>query len=573
MYLGISAFFHDSSVALIDDNGNLIDYKKEEWFSRVKGDKSFPRLALGDLLLASNVSDTDIKMVTFYEKPFRSWLTVVKQSFSKGGKPTNLTRNYFKNFWQSSISAKYHLSRILPNASMEYCDHHLSHTLTALFYEKNENFVSIVIDGFGDMDCSSIHIGNGSQEIKKLWSSPYPNSVGLFYSSVTDFLGFDINEGEFQVMGLAAYGKPVFAEKLREMIRFENKQLKLTPKYFDFLSETDQSYSSLFEDMLELKGRKNGEPLDLDDENFQVYADLAASCQLITEEILIKIFELAHKLSGKKEFLLSGGVALNCSAVSKLAKLDFVDKISIPPSPGDAGAAIGAAFFGYLRQNQSTGSVKKIGWNQDLGESDALFPAKYAGDNVFLDAALNKLAERSDAFNKAAKLIKDGKIIATCYGNAETGPRALGHRSLICNAHNFDAVKFMSEKIKDRSKFRPTAPAILSKNVNKYFFTEPSLMKPYDQMASVAYPKKNRKDSIDAVIHFDGSSRIQICNEKQTLGRLLSELEEYEIEVIANTSFNVAGDPMVFDNEDAICSMMRMDITYLLTETGLYELK
>ena len=242
MYIGISGYFHDSSVCLLNAKGNLVDFIKEEWLSRVKGDSSFPRMALEKLVFEHKLSKKNVSKICFYEKPFRAWLTVAKHSVSNNSLSNELTRNYFKNVWKSSIIFQYHLSQLkeLKSIPIEYCEHHLSHTLTSLFYNNKTPSVSVVIDGYGDKYCSSIHYVKSSDDIVQVWSSEYPNSIGLFYTAITDFLGFAINEGEYKVMGLAAYGEPIYVDKLKNTIFFDNQRLILDTSYFDFVRSIKQ---------------------------------------------------------------------------------------------------------------------------------------------------------------------------------------------------------------------------------------------------------------------------------------------------------------------------------------------
>ena len=220
-FLGISAYYHDSSVALIDSSGKLVDFKKEEWLSRVKGDKSFPRQSLQELINSYNLSENNILSVTFYEKPVRAWVTVLKHSVKNNSLSNELTRNYFKNAWRSSMRFQLDISKYLSlkKIPLLYSDHHLSHTLCTLFYYNDFPCVSVVVDGYGDKYCTSIHHIKSKNEIINIWNSEYPNSLGLFYSAITDFLGFAVNEGEYKMMGLAAFGKPSFYENLKKTIK------------------------------------------------------------------------------------------------------------------------------------------------------------------------------------------------------------------------------------------------------------------------------------------------------------------------------------------------------------------
>ena len=570
MFLGISAYFHDSTVALIDSNGDLIDFKKEEYLSRVKGDKSFPRLALTEIIKNHNLSDKNINKICFYEKPLKAWLTILKYSIKNNSLSNELTRNYFKNIWKSSVIFSYDLSKHLKisNDKILYCDHHLSHTLSGAYYSSKLPAVSIVIDGFGDESTSSIHHLTSLQEIKHKWSSPFPNSVGLFYSAITDFLGFSVNEGEYKVMGLAAYGEPIFYQSLSKTIYFKDGKLHLDDNYYDFMRSITRSYSSKLSSLFNINERQSNTPLDLESPDFKAYANIAASAQKIVEEILKEIFLFANKITGENRFIFSGGVAMNSVAINKLSKLDFISKLIIPPSPGDSGAAIGAAYYGFLQFNKNYFEPLKADIPSMLTPGHTSLTDH--NEDFFL-INYEKIANEDEIIDVASDLIIQNEIIATCYKNIETGPRALGHRSMICNAHSVIAVKQLNEQIKKRSKFRPVAPAILERNAKKYFLLSDKIYDAYFYMGAVVEVVNSK--SIEAVVHNDNTSRIQICREDNILGMILKKLELNNIFVLANTSFNISSDPIVYSKEDAYLGIERMNIKYLLTENGIYTKK
>ena len=566
MHLGISGYFHDSSVALMDNAGNLIDFKKEESFSRIKGDKSFPRLAIVEIIQNHNLSTKNVLSITFYEKPLRAWLTVLKYSIKNNSLSNELTRNYFKNIWRSSVIFKYDLMKFteLGDIPVYYSDHYLSHTLSGLFYKPNNTYASIVADGYGDHLCSAIHHVKSPTDISVVWKSKYPHSLGLFYSAITDFLGFMVNEGEYKVMGLAAFGEPRYFDELKKTLDFKNDSLILDTTFYAFTRSTQYSYSSKLSEMLGISARKSNAHLDIDSDNFQQYADIASSAQKLIEDILISIFKHAHKVTNERRFIFTGGVAMNSVAIKKLSECSFIDELIIPPSPGDSGAAIGAAFYGVIQSNK-----KQTYQNKPIYKN--LFPGKHNQNEEFLNVAMTKIAEPKDSLVLAAKLIADNQVIATSYGDSETGPRALGHRSMICNAHNEDTVIYLNTKIKSRSRFRPTAPVILKDYAASYFEISEKIIDCYYHMGAIATPKKEVLENIKGVVHVDGTSRVQICDENQLLGKILTHLSALNIFVIANTSFNISSDPMVYSKEDAYMSIERMGIDYLLTEKGLYQ--
>ena len=573
MYLGISAYFHDSSVALLDEKGVLIDFKKEEWLSRIKGDKSFPRLALNEICEIHNILPKQIEAIVFYEKPMKAWLTILKHSIINNSLTNDLTRNYFKNVWKSSISFAHDLSKFtkFKKNKIFYCEHHLSHTLSALFYKEKYPCVSIVVDGFGDSSCTSIHHLKSPTEIINSWTSNYPHSLGLFYSAITDYLGFAVNEGEYKVMGLAAYGRPIFFNELKKTIYFKDGNLFLDTNFYDFDKSVENSYSKKLEETLNIEPRESNLPLEAGSSSFQKYADIASSAQSVVEETLKEIFTHANKLTGEKNFIFSGGVAMNSLAIHKLAKLDFIDDLFVPPSPGDSGAAIGAAFYGFLKNStkpQHTNDFK-------IRDDNILYPGKIKslGEEDFFSIGYDLIASHPEAISKTAELIIDNHIIATCYSNIETGPRALGHRSLICNAHSENTVEKINNTVKKRSSFRPVAPAILEQYADNYFKLSKKIYDSYFYMGAVCDVLDEKIDEIKGVVHKDKTARVQIVKPGQLLGKILIKCKEHNIYLLANTSFNISSDPMVYSKEDAYLSTQRMNIKYLLTEKGLYKKK
>ena len=260
-----------------------------------------------------------------------------------------------------------------------YSDHYLSHTLSGLFYAEQGSYAAIVADGFGDSDCSAIHHVRSTTDIRTVWASPYPNSLGLFYSAITDYLGFLVNEGEYKVMGLASYGAPVFHEELKKTLNFYDNQLIVDTSYYDYTRSVEQSFSEKLVTLLKTPARKSNVHLDLDSPNFQKYADIAASAQKLVEDLLIEIFQHAHNITGERKFIFTGGVAMNSVALEKLSKCAFIDEIIVPPSPGDSGAAIGAAYYGYLKETKNLQKQEKFRLTENL------FPGKVDQNEDFFN--------------------------------------------------------------------------------------------------------------------------------------------------------------------------------------------
>ncbi len=576
MYIGISAYNHESAAALVDKSGSLIAYYREESLSRIKGDKSFPKRSLSRIISTYSLTPDKVDRIIFYEKPLTAFLHPIKIASQNLPESLPLLVHQFRNFNRSSATIFIDLSKLFPGYEKKliFIDHHLSHTITALAYSNNRSgLCSIVVDGFGDRSTASISLVNTPNEIVELWSSAYPFSLGLFYSALTDFLGFTINEGEYKVMGLSAFGDPNsrYQRLIKSLIAWDDnqKEINLNLNYFSFHKSVVDSYSNK---LVELLGdsRNPFQKLDPKDSIFQKYADIARATQDITIEILCKIFEHAYNLTGSRKFLFSGGVALNSAALDALSKLHFADEIILPPSPGDSGAAIGAAYFGYLKSVKARYNFPKPN----------LFPSFYSASDQ-LDRVSQIISDGfevisnkpKDSLQITARLIEEGKIVGTVISNAETGPRALGNRSLLCNGRDAKAVKILNTVIKNRSPFRPTAPAMTLKTAKKYYALKSSLMQNYYTMNATCKCLANNISLSFPVTHVDGTARLQIVQEDDFLFKLLDILQPKDIDILANSSLNISGDPTAFDLIDGLMVCALSPLEYLLTDWGIFMKK
>ena len=355
MFIGVTGYNHESSAALVDKNGVLVDFYREESLSRIKGDKSFPRRSIKKLLVTNNLKIKDIERVAFYERPLSAFLHIVKEASLHMPRSLSLLVHQFRNFNRSSVSCYLDFAKEFKGLETKliYSDHHLSHSLTALSYSYSKKDVcSVVVDGFGDRSTASISQIVDPSEINELWECPYPVSLGLFYSSITDYLGFAINEGEYKVMGLASFGNSnsKSAKLVRGLMDWDSTSNKMISdmSFFDYHLSTSNSFSSKLEDLLG-PARNPFVQLNPESSDFQRCADIARGAQDLTTYLIEKIFTHAHKISGSRRFLFSGGVSMNSASIDSLAQLPFIDEIIIPPSPGDAGCAIGAAYYCYIK--------------------------------------------------------------------------------------------------------------------------------------------------------------------------------------------------------------------------------
>ena len=577
MFIGISGYNHESAVALVNQRGELVDYCKEESLSRIKGDKSFPCRSLERIITKNKLNrKSEISKVIFYERPISAFLHPIHTAAAYIPESLNLLAHQFRNFKISSAYCFLDLAKTFPGLENKliYSDHHLSHTLTSLAYSKSSrNLCSIVVDGFGDRSTASISHVHNTTQITELWSCKYPISLGLFYSSITDFLGFAINEGEYKVMGLAAFGNPKnkYKQLLSKLISWDkdSSALHLDMNYFSYHISTINSYS---QKLIEILGQPRNpfQPLTLNDKLFQKYADIARATQDITVEILSNIFEYAYKLTGCRDYLFSGGVAMNSASLSTIAALPFIDNLVIPPSPGDSGAAIGAAFYGYLKSNYSNGKIVK----------PSLYPVSYSvvDQEVQVSKIIKESFEiidvnRSTALKSIAKLINNSEIIGILLENSETGPRALGNRSLICNGKDHDAVNRLNTVIKNRSPFRPTAPAMRESTARKYYSLNPALLDSYKSMSATCKCLPGSEAESFPVTHVDGTARLQTVEKETFLDDLLEQLIPFNIEILANSSLNMSGDPTCFDLFDGLMVCERTPLRYIFTDIGLLRKK
>ena len=559
-YIGISAYYHESSIFLTDGI-NINCFLKEEYFTRIKGDKSFPKRSLEFLIKKYSLNEQNIKSVCFYEKPFKSWWEIFSYSIKKPLENKKLLTHHLKNFNTGSIFFYTHLNKVIKISKDKilYSSHHLSHCLYGLLYTNNiDDYAFISCDGVGEGETMTIYTINSENLIKKHWTNFYPNSIGLFYSTITDFLGFDINDGEFKVMSLSSYGNPIFEKEMDKI--FDYEQLKINLSYFEFHKNPERSFS---EKLIKILGQPY---LNLAiKENFEKYSNISSSAQLILNKSVKNLILKAKQLTGRNKIVLTGGVALNCKMVHDLSKENIFDELIVPPSPGDSGSAIGAANFSYFHENDKF--LNKIG----------LFPGPdkdQINKKFKLNEFFEKISQHENSLEIAADLIVKGNILATYIDKTETGPRALGNTSIICNAKDKLAVENLNNRIKKREFYQPLAPILLEENFVKYFSIKDNIKNNLYSMGTLCEAKEELKNDYFSIIHTDNTCRTQVIeNENSFIFKLLKELEKNNIHILVNTSFNISKDPMVFDLIDVYTNMRRMNIDYVIMNDGIFKAK
>ena len=587
--LGISAFYHDSAAAIIKD-GEIIAAAQEERFSRNKHDSSFPKSAIQFCLKQSGIKIDECKAVVYYEKPLLVFKRIVSNFIStspRGGRSFIHAMKiwiggkiYLKDILKTELALLYSLNTSrLPE--ILFTKHHQSHAAAAFYPSPFKEAVILCMDGVGEWATTSTWIGNNN-EIKPLWEISFPHSLGLLYSAFTHYCGFKVNSGEYKLMGLAPYGEPKYIQKIKDNLIDikDDGTFRLEISYFKYhrgFQMTSRKFHKLFEES----------PRTSKKELTQFHMDLAASIQVITEEIVIKIAKSLKKETGLKKLCLSGGVALNCVANGKLIEEKIFDDIWIQPASGDAGSALGAALACWYQYFKKQRTINE----EDSMKGSYLGPS-YSNDQIhsYLKdiGAEYQLLSDDELTTTISKLLNEGKIIGWFNGRMEFGPRALGGRSIIGDPRNKKMQSIMNMKIKFRESFRPFAPSILEEDVSSYFNTnrknpymlivssvidQIKLTMSHSEMKLFGIDKlKVPKSIIPAVTHVDYSTRVQTVNMKTNprFYNLISKFKESTgCKCLINTSFNVRGEPIVCSPQDAFRCFMRTEMDALALENYL----
>lgn len=565
LILGISAYYHDSAVCLIRD-GEILKAVQEERYTRIKNDAQFPKNSISNILEEFNLNINDLDYVVFYEKPFvkfeRLLETYVKSS-PKGFKSfyTSIPFWVKEKLFQKNIILKElrKFDKSFSEKKLLFSDHHLSHAASAYYPSPFNNAIILTLDGVGEWNTTAIFLGEQNKIQLKEYIN-FPDSIGLLYSSFTQYLGFKVNEDEYKVMGLAPYGKPKYLKLILKKILKVNKNgsFKMNMKLFNYEIGLTM-INEIFEEVFQCPTRKKSEQIN------QFHMDIASSIQLITEQIILRILRYAKKKYNKKFLCLAGGVALNCVANGKILKSKLFDDIWIQPASGDAGGALGAALLiWYQKLNNQKIAKKNIMKNSLLGDS---FSSEDIKKDLDLCKANYKLFSYNEMVKYSAENIKKGKTIGWFQNRSEFGPRALGSRSIIADPRDPKMQKKLNLQIKFRESFRPFAPVVLEEEANKWFDIDCS--SPY--MLLVADVKK--KDLIPAVTHVDNTARIQTVNigNKEIYDLLVEFNNITNCPVLINTSFNINREPIVNNIKDAYRSFLISGLDILVCGNFVLE--
>lgn len=583
-FLGISALYHDSAAALVCD-GKIVAAASEERFTRKKADPSIPHHAIEFCL--KNLQGV-LDGVVYYDNPLLTLDRWLENAIAVSPDNSQIIEKSFQSIYADKIwvheLVKNEVSNLGIKAKFYVCEHHMSHAASAFYPSPFQEAAIITMDGVGEWATTTIGKGKG-KDIEILEQINYPHSLGLLYSAFTYFCGFKVNFGEYKLMGLAPYGKPVYADLIKDKLVDikEDGSFRLCLEYFSFMEENVMT-GKKFEELFKVKRRTPEEKIT------RKYMDLAASIQEVTEEIVLKIARHARTITNCCNLAMAGGIALNCVANGKLLREKIFDNIWIQPAAGDAGGGIGAALYAAYHLSDT----ERIVCMNDSQHGSYLGPS-YSREDIekFLRKEEYKYHkyEEDELYDQIAEYLEKNKVIGLLNGKMEFGPRALGGRSIIANPMSEEMQSKLNLKIKFRESFRPFAPAVLKECVGDYFEMEGEspymlLVAPVkEELRDEAggYSKEeleketldmldviNRKRStIPAVTHVDYSARVQtVDNERNPFFyKVIKAFEKRTgCGVVVNTSFNVRGEPIVCTPEDAYLCFMRTDMDVLVLE-------
>jgi len=569
--LGISCYYHDASASLIKDD-QIIAAATEERFSRKKHDYGFPINAINFCLKTGNIKSSDLEYVVFYEKPFVKFERLFMSILETYPKSSTVFRESMLSWLKDKLWVKTTIAEklgIKDERKILFSDHHLSHASSAFFCSPFKESAIITADAVGEWTTATIGYGKNNK-LTMLKELRFPHSFGLLYSTVTAFLGFEVNEGEYKVMGLAPFGKPKYKDKIYQLINLcDDGSFSLNMKYFMFHHSVDKMFNKEFEKLF-------GKPCPPENKEkiIPYYADIAASLQEVFEEMMIKFANHAYELTKMKNLCFAGGVALNSKANYRILNETPFENLFIQPAAGDDGGSLGAALFIYyslLGHNRTPKALGNVyfgqGYNEkeikDFLDSNKITYQHYENDVEFLDEVVNRILNQ--------------EVIGWFQGRFEWGPRALGNRSILADPRNPEMKEIVNNKIKFREPFRPFAPSVLAERAHE-FFELPSIEEFYPTrfMTYVTPVKKDKQKIIPAVTHVDGTGRLQMVFKEDNTRyyNLIKTFEKHtKVPIILNTSFNLKGEPIVNSPQDAYSTFMRSGMDILVLEKFLISKK
>lgn len=583
--LGVSCYYHDAAAALLMD-GHLVAAAEEERFTRKKHDSSYPKNAISFCLKQAGITVADLDYVVFYEKPLVKFERILQTTLSTFPQSWGVFRESMVTWFDEKlwIKSKLHTELNLPAKKILFVEHHLSHAASAMFCAPFADAAVVTIDGVGEWTTSTMGKataqwnGQGKNHIELTHELRFPHSLGLLYSAFTAYLGFRVNNGEYKVMGMAPYGEPKYLDEVYKLVKVDNDGgLVLNMDYFCFHHSTHSTFNQKFVDLFgpvreqeseffTLKTHPRKDHPHWNDKVMvqnQKYADIAASIQRVTEEIMLKMACAAYRESGSKNLVMAGGVALNSTANGRIMRETPFEHVFIQPAAGDAGGAIGAALYVYhvVFGHPRKFTMEHAYWGAEYPESDMITAIKKTGfkyerfdnDDKLLDQAVDALLQK--------------KVLAWYRGRFEWGPRALGHRSIIADPRHEEIKEIVNTKIKFREPFRPFAPVVLEERAHEYF-TTPNLDKQYPPryMLMVSGIPEDKWDNIQAVCHY-GTGRLQSVREEWNSGyyNLIKKFDQATgVPVLLNTSYNLRGEPIVTTPQEAVNTFVASDMDLMV---------
>lgn len=591
--LGISAYYHDSAACLVRD-GELIAAAQEERFTRKKHDSAFPDQAIKYCLKEAGIAPAQVDYIVFYDKPFLKFERLLETYLAFAPKglrsfitsmPVWLKDKLFQKTVITDTLRKLWGKETKWEHRLLFSEHHLSHAASAFFPSPFESAAVLTMDGVGEWTTTSLAIGHGNQleVVKEIY---FPHSLGLLYSAMTYYTGFKVNSGEYKVMGLAPYGKPIYADLIKKHLIDikEDGSFALDMSYFNYctgLTMTSKKFDEVF----------GGPPRQPESELTQREMDLAASVQAVTEEVVIKLAKGIAKSTGQKNLCLAGGVALNCVANGKLLREKVFDNIWIQPAAGDAGGAVGAALGAY---HIMLGQPRVVDQNALDGMKGSYLGPQFSQAQIEKEltqcGAIFTTHSPEEVVAKTAQALADGKAIGWMNGRVEFGPRSLGCRSILADPRSPTMQKLLNLKVKYRESFRPFAPSVLREDVSEWFDLDAD--SPYMLLVADVAKSKRRtmtpeeealfgieklnilRSSIPSVTHVDYSARVQTVHE-QTNPRYYQLIKNFKkltgCPVLVNTSFNVRGEPVVCSPTDAFRCFMGTELDVLVVGNAFLE--
>jgi carbamoyltransferase len=587
--LGVSCYYHDAAAALLQD-GQLTAAAEEERFSRVKHDPNFPRNAIRFCLNAAKIKGSDLDYVVFFEKPFRKLdriFATVLQTYPRSWRVfrESMIGWVLDRLWvASTLQAELGIDR----NRVLFSEHHLSHAASAFLCSPFEEAAILTVDGVGEWVTTACGVGRGNQ-IHLLKQIEFPHSLGLLYSTFTAFLGFKVNEGEYKVMGMAPYGRPRYVDKVWKLVRQNTDgSFALDMDYFCFHNSTDRMFNGRFKDLFgdprppelpfftESGGRASwsanpGANCAATCRINKHYADMAASIQQVTEELLLGLAQNLCRESGLKRLCIAGGVGLNSVANSRILRETTFEEIFVQPAAGDAGGALGAALWAYnsLLGKPRSFCMEHAYWGEEYPASEIRSFLREKG------IPHREVADADQLLAQVTRQLMSGKVLGWFQGRSEWGPRALGNRSILADPRNPAMKDIVNTKIKFREAFRPFAPSVLAESAESYFeLAQAAHQYPARYMLYVVPTKERHRQTLPAVTHVDGTARLQIISRAQN-ARFYSLVDHFAqatgVPVLLNTSFNLRGEPLVNTPDEAVSTFMRSGMDSLVLGDFLIE--